>query len=173
MTVAEYVIKFIADKGVRHIFTVSGGGVMHLDAAMAREPRITPICSSHEQASAMAAEAYGKVTGMGVVVVTTGPGATNVITGVVGGWLDSTPMLIISGQVKEKDNKFGTRLRQKGPQEVDVLNMAKGVAKYAATLLEPSTTNLAMKWAWETATEGRKGPVWIEIPIDVQGMEIA
>ncbi len=113
MKLSDYVLKFVADRGVKHVFLVTGGGAMHLDASLATETRITPICNSHEQASAMCAESYAKaVNGLGVALVTTGPGGTNTITGVAGAWLDSTPTLFISGQVKRPDRMFDAAHRQ-------------------------------------------------------------
>ena len=97
MKLSDYILKFVADQGVKHVFLVTGGGAMHLNASLAQEKRITPICNSHEQASAMCAESYAKaVNGLGVAMVTTGPGATNAVTGVAGAWLDSTPTMFIS-----------------------------------------------------------------------------
>src|SRR5690348_4391617 len=126
MRVADYVMRFIAGEGVKHVFLVVGGGAMHLNDALARCPDLEYICNHHEQASAIAAEAYAKATNnLGVCLVTTGPGGTNAITGLAGAWLDSTPCLFISGQVKRADSMYrpdGTRLgvRQRGIQEVDI-----------------------------------------------------
>src|SRR5947209_4933806 len=127
--VSDYVFRFVADHGVRHVFLVTGGGAMHLNDSLARCPEIEPVCNSHEQASAIAAENYGKATNnLGVALVTTGPGGTNAVTGVAGAWLDSTPCLFISGQVKRPDRMFepdGTPrgLRQLGVQEVDIISI--------------------------------------------------
>ncbi len=107
---SDYVMQFVADQGVKHVFLVTGGGAMHLNESLARCPQIEPVCNSHEQASAIAAENYGKATNrLGVALVTTGPGGTNAVTGVVGAWLDSTPCLFISGQVKRPDRMFDAR----------------------------------------------------------------
>src|ERR1035441_467371 len=125
MKLSDYVFQFVADQGVKHVFLVTGGGAMHLNASLADEKRITPICNSHEQAAAMCAESYAKaVNGLGVAVVTTGPGSTNAITGVAGAWLDSTPTLFLSGQVKRPDRMFDSvsgaplGVRQLGVQEI-------------------------------------------------------
>src|ERR1700748_2337281 len=108
MKLSDYVLKFVADLGVRHVFLVTGGGAMHLNASLAQEQRLTGVCNSHEQASAMGAEAYAKATnGLGVCMVTTGPGGTNAVTGVAGAWLDSTPTLFISGEGKRAGPMFG------------------------------------------------------------------
>ena len=123
MRLADYVMRFVARQGVKHVFLLTGGGAMHLNDALARCSDLTFVCNHHEQASAIAAENYSKATNnLGVAMVTTGPGGTNAITGVVGAWLDSTPMLVLSGQVKRADRMFrpdGTPLgvRQRGSQE--------------------------------------------------------
>ena len=107
MKLSDYVVRFIAEQGVKHVFLVTGGGAMHLNQSLGAEPAIEPVCNSHEQASAICAEAYAKVTNhLGVCMVTTGPGGTNAVTGVAGAWLDSTPMLFVSGQVKRPDRMF-------------------------------------------------------------------
>src|SRR5689334_6157677 len=143
--VSDYVIRFIADQGVKHVFLVTGGGAMHLNESLSRCPEIEPICNSHEQASAMAAEIYGKATNnLGVALVTTGPGGTNAVTGVAGVWLDSTPSLFVSGQVKRPDRMFDAEghplgMRQLGVQEVDIVSIVKPITKYAVTILDPNT----------------------------------
>ena len=176
---SDYVVRFVAEQGVKHVFLVTGGGAMHLNESLGRETSIEPICNSHEQASAMGAEAYAKVTnGLGVCMVTTGPGGTNAITGVAGAWLDSTPTLFISGQVKRPDRMFapdGTPLgmRQLGVQEVDIVSIVKPITKYAVTVLDPADIRYHMEKAVYLATTGRPGPVWIDIPLDVQASPIA
>src|SRR5581483_10865164 len=140
---SDYVMKFVADQGVKHVFLVTGGGAMHLNESLARCSQIEPVCNSHEQASAIAAENYGKATNrLGVALVTTGPGGTNAVTGVVGAWLDSTPCLFISGQVKRPDRMFDAEgrplgMRQLGVQEVDIVSIVRPVTKYAVTVLDP------------------------------------
>src|SRR5580698_107652 len=124
---SDYVIRFIADQGVKQVFLVTGGGAMHLNESLSRCAEIEFICNLHEQASSIAAEAYSKATNhLGVAMVTTGPGGTNAITGLAGAWLDSTPCLFISGQVKRADRMFGEDgkpigVRQVGVQEVDIV----------------------------------------------------
>src|SRR5437588_9864236 len=141
---SDYVMRFVASQGVKHVFLVTGGGAMHLNASLAQCKDIEPICNSHEQASAMAAENYAKATNhLGVAMVTTGPGGTNAITGLAGGWLDSTPMLFLSGQVKRPDRMFDSAgrnlgVRQLGVQEVDIVSIVAPITKYAVTVLEPS-----------------------------------
>src|ERR1700680_4902285 len=125
--VSDYVVQFIADQGVKHIFLVTGGGAMHLNESLSRCERIEFVCNSHEQASAICAENYGKATNnLGVALVTTGPGGTNAVTGVAGAWLDSTPCLFVSGQVKRPDLKGNSGVRQMGVQEVDIVTAVKG-----------------------------------------------
>ena len=145
MRLADYVVRFIAAEGVKHVFLLTGGGAMHLNDALARCDDLTYICNQHEQASAIAAENYSKATGnLGVAMVTTGPGGTNAITGVAGAWLDSTPMLFVSGQVKRPDRMYaadGTPLgvRQRGIQEVDIVSLVRPITKYAVTITDPQT----------------------------------
>src|SRR6201996_8999369 len=145
MKLSDYILQFVADLGVKHVFLVTGGGAMHLNASLAQEKRITAICNSHEQASAMGAESYAKaVNGLGVALVTTGPGGTNAITGVAGAWLDSTPTMFLSGQVKRPDRMFDAvtgkplGMRQLGGQEGDMCSIVAPITKYAVTILEPN-----------------------------------
>jgi acetolactate synthase I/II/III large subunit len=175
---SDFVIQFIADQGVKHIFLVTGGGAMHLNESLSRCTRIEPVCNSHEQASAIAAENYGKATNrLGVALVTTGPGGTNAVTGVAGAWLDSTPTLFVSGQVKRPDRMFDANgqplgMRQLGVQEVDIVSIVKPLTKYAVTVLDPQRIRYHMEKAVHLATTGRPGPVWIDIPLDVQASPI-
>jgi acetolactate synthase-1/2/3 large subunit len=176
---SDYVVRFIADQGVRHVFLVPGGGAMHLNDSLSRCAGIEFICNSHEQASAICAEAYGKATNrLGVAMVTTGPGVTNAMTGLAGAWLDSTPCLFISGQVKRPDRMIrpdGTPLgvRQLGAQEIDTISIVKPLTKYAATVLDPQTIRYHLEKAVFLARSGRPGPVWIDIPLDVQAAPVS
>jgi len=179
MKLSDYVLKFVADLGVKHIFLVTGGGAMHLNQSLAGETRITAVCNSHEQASAICAEGYAKAShGLGVCMVTTGPGGTNAVTGVAGAWLDSTPMLFLSGQVKRPDRMFDAAtgrplgLRQLGVQEVDICSIVGPITKYARTILDPADIRREMEKAVYLAMNGRPGPVWIDIPLDVQAISI-
>ncbi len=175
---SDYVIRFIAAQGVKHVFLVPGGGSMHLNESLARCGEIEFVCNLHEQASAIAAEAYSKATNhLGVALVTTGPGSTNAITGVAGAWLDSTPCLFISGQVKRADRMFtadGTPLgvRQVGVQEVDIISMVRSITKYAVTVVDPLSVRYHLEKALHLAQNGRPGPVWLDIPLDVQAFPI-
>jgi len=177
MRVADWIMKRLADEGLRHMFLLPGGSAMYLNDALACEPRITPVPCHHEQACGIAAEAYGRTghpdnPGFGVALVTTGPGATNVITPVAGAWIDSIPMLVLSGQVKRADRLAGRPLRQGGVQEVDVIPMVKGITKYATTLDDPQQVRIQVETALQKMRSGRPGPVWIEVPLDVQGAQI-
>jgi len=178
MKLSDYVVRFVADLGVKHVFLVTGGGAMHLNASLAQCHGLEAVCNHHEQASAMAAENYAKATNnIGVAMVTTGPGGTNALTGVAGAWLDSTPMLVLSGQVKRPDRMFaddGTPLgmRQLGVQEVDIVSIVKPVTKYAVTILDPTSIRYHLEKAVWLARNGRPGPVWIDIPLDVQAAPI-
>jgi len=178
MKLSDYVVQFVAEQGVRHVFLVTGGGAMHLNHSLAMETRIVPVCNSHEQASAICAEGYAKATNhLGVCMVTTGPGGTNAVTGVAGAWLDSTPTLFISGQVKRPDRMFDKDghplgMRQLGVQEVDIVSIVKPITKYAVTVLDPSEIRYHLEKAVYLAFHGRPGPVWIDIPLDVQASPV-
>ena len=173
MKLSDYVMTFIAKAGVRHIFMLSGGGAMHLVDSVGKIKELTYICNLHEQACAIAADAYSQYTNnLGVALVTTGPGGTNTITGVAGAWLDSTPMLIISGQVKRPDMVGDRGVRQMGFQEIDIINIVRPITKYAVTVMEPSSIRYHLEKAVYLAKYGRPGPVWIDIPLDVQAAMI-
>jgi acetolactate synthase-1/2/3 large subunit len=170
---SDYVFRFLAARGVRHVFEVTGGGAMHLNDSLGACADIEYICTLHEQAAAMAAESYAKVTnGLGVCLVTAGPGGTNALTGVAGAWLDSTPMLVLSGQAKRADLKGHSGVRQMGVQEVDIVAMATPVTKYAVTVMEPADIRFHLERAVHQACTGRPGPVWLDLPVDVQGAMI-
>ena len=176
MRVADYIWKSLADKGVRHVFLVTGGGAMHLNDALGRETRIKYVCNLHEQACAMAAEGYARMSGMpGVVSVTTGPGGTNALTGVMGAWLDSVPMIVISGQIKRATMITACphlKLRQLGDQEYNIVDAARPMTKMAKTVMSVEEVPEVMAGAWELCQRGRPGPVWIDVPLDIQAAEI-
>lgn len=173
MRLADYVMQRVAEAGVGHVFMVPGGGSMHLVDALGRRPDVEFVCTLHEQAAAIAAEAYARVTNnIGVVLVTTGPGGTNALTGVAGAWLESTPCLIISGQVKRADLKGSLGVRQLGPQELDIVSLATPITKYAVTVMDPLSIAYEMDKALHLARTGRPGPVWLDIPLDVQGAQV-
>lgn len=174
---ADYVTRHLADVGVRHIFLVTGGGAMHLNDAIAREPRIRYVCNHHEQASAMAAEGYARTSDtIGVVNVTAGPGGINALNGVFGAFTDSVPMLVISGQAKRETCMASydvPGLRQLGDQEVDIVSMVKPITKYARLVMDPNTIRFELGKALHLASSGRPGPCWLDIPVDVQSALIS
>jgi acetolactate synthase-1/2/3 large subunit len=176
MKLSDYIVGQLADWGVRHIFLVTGGGAMHLNDSIGKEPRIQYVCNHHEQASAMAAEAYARISGQpGVVNVTTGPGGINALNGVFGAWTDSIPMLVISGQVKRETCMRAqgiTGLRQLGDQEADIIAMAGNITKYAVMIDDPLSIRYHLERAWHLAQSGRPGPCWLDIPVDVQAAPI-
>jgi acetolactate synthase-1/2/3 large subunit len=173
MKLSDYVVRFIEAQGVKHVFTVPGGGAMHLNDSLGQSNSIMWVSNLHEQASAMAAETYAKATGgLGVAVFTTGPGGTNAITGVAGAWLDSTPCLFLSGQVKRPDLKGKSGVRQMGVQEVDIISAVKAMTKYAMLIIDPEAIRYHLEKAVYLARAGRPGPVWIDIPLDVQAATI-
>jgi acetolactate synthase I/II/III large subunit len=170
---SDYVIEFVAKAGGRHIFMLTGGGCMHLTDSVGRNPDLEYICCLHEQACAFAAEAYAEYTAnLGVALVTSGPGGTNAVTGVAAAWLESASCLFLSGQAKRADLIGSTGVRSMGQQEVDIVSVVKPITKYAKTVLDPSTIRYELEKAVYLATHGRRGPVWIDIPLDVQASSI-
>ena len=174
--VAEYLADRVADAGVHRVFTLTGGGAMFLNDAFGFHPRITPVYQHHEQAAAMAAEGYARLTNLpGVCIVTTGPGGINALNGVFGAWTDSIPMVVLSGQVKRETCLAATPvdgLRQLGDQEAEIVRMVAPITKYAAVVTDPARIAWEFDKAWHLAIEGRPGPVWLDIPIDVQSSQV-
>lgn len=169
--ISNYIADFIVRNGIKHIFTVTGGGAMHLNDAFGHHPDLTCIYNHNEQASSIAAEGYTRLTGkLAVTCVTSGPGGTNAITGVLGGWLDSIPMLIISGQVKTETTTSITDipLRQLGDQEYNIVASVSSMTKYAQMVTNPSEIRYHLEKALYLAMNGRGGPVWLDIPLDIQ-----
>ena len=176
---ADYIVDFLTERGITDCFTVVGGGAMHLNDAFGHHPKLKCTYNHHEQASAIAAEAYARLTNrMALVSVTTGPGGTNALTGVLGGWLDSIPMFIVSGQVRydttaRYNAQFtGEPLRAVGDQEFDITKAAGAMCKYAAMVEDPRDIRYHLERAWYMATAGRPGPVWIDVPVNFQGCTI-
>ena len=177
---ADYVADFLADHGVTDVFTVVGGGAMHLNDAIGHNKRLNVIYNHHEQACAMAAEAYARIDNkIAGLCVTTGPGGLNALTGVAGGWLDSIPMFVVSGQVRydttvSYTEKFteGFPLRSVGDQEYEIIKSVKAMTKYAVMIEDAKTIRYDLEKAWHLATTGRPGPVWIDIPLNFQAMMI-
>lgn len=169
--VSEYISNFLVNKGVEHMFTITGGGAMHLNDSFGHNEKLIKVYNHHEQACAIAAEGYARLTGkVAAVCVTSGPGGTNAITGVLGGWQDSIPMFIISGQVKRETTTWSTEvpLRQLGDQEFQIVDSVKNMTKYAHMVTEPNEIRYHLEKAWFLCMNGRKGPVWLDIPLDVQ-----
>jgi acetolactate synthase-1/2/3 large subunit len=176
MRVADYIADFLADAGIADVFTVTGGGAMHLNDAFGNHPRLRCTYFHHEQAAAIAAEGYFKASGrIPLVCVTTGPGGTNALTGVLGAWLDSVPMLVISGQVKFECTLAsvpGSGLRQLGDQEFNIVDAVRPMTKRASMLTEPDTVRRELEEDLFLARAGRPGPVWLDIPLNVQAAQI-
>ena len=176
MRVADYAAKFIYDYGVKDVFMLSGGGIMHLTDGLVCNKNLKIVCLHHEQAVSMAIEAYSRATEhFGAGYFTTGPGATNALTGLAGAWLDSVPCLFISGQVKRKETVYKARipgLRQFGVQEINILPIVESITKYSAFVDKPEDIKYHLEKAVYFAKEGRPGPVWLDIPMDVQGAVI-
>lgn len=173
MNVADFIFEHLADRGVRDIFTVTGGGIMHLVDALGRNPDIAYWCNYHEQACAIAAESYARLSGgIGVCLVTSGPGATNALSGLPSAWMDSTPVLVLAGQVRRDLIADYSKWRQLGPQEVNATAMASAVTKRVFSLSNSTGVAELLDEALETALSGRPGPVWVEVPLDIQGAEL-
>ena len=174
MRVADYLIQRLADLGISDVFLLPGGGAMYLNDAVACESRINPVPCHHEQACGIAAEAYGRThpAGFGVAVVTTGPGATNIVTPVAGAWIESLPLLVLSGQVKRTDAINGRPIRQGGVQEVDILSVVRPITKFAVSISAPEEARRCLEEALWHMKAGRPGPVWIDVPLDVQAAPI-
>lgn len=173
---ARYVADFLVKNGVSDCFMVTGGGAMHLDDALGHQEGLRCIFNHHEQACSIAAEGYTRMTGkLAAVCVTSGPGGTNAITGVMGGWLDSIPMFILSGQVKRETTIWSCPdlgLRQLGDQEFDIIGSVSNMTKYAVMVTNPDEIAYHLEKALFLALNGRGGPVWLDIPLDVQGATI-
>lgn len=174
--VADYIADWLTKKKIKHVFTVTGGGAMHLNNAFGTHPGIKCIYNHHEQASAMAAEGYYRTSGrLPAVCVTSGPGGTNAITGVMGAWLDSIPMFVISGQVRFEctiKSSPDLRLRQFGDQEFNITDTVKTLTKYSVMVTEANDIKYHLEKALFLALNGRPGPVWLDIPLDIQAATI-
>ena len=173
---ADYVADFLVAHGVTDCFSVVGGGAMHLNDALGHHEKLKVTYNHHEQACAIAAEAYARLENkIAAVCVTTGPGGTNALTGVVGGWLDSIPMLVISGQVRYDTtaryalSAAGAAVRAMGDQEYDIVKSVTPMTKYATMIEDPNDIRYALEKAWHLATTGRPGPCWVDIPVNYQG----
>jgi acetolactate synthase I/II/III large subunit len=173
MKLSDYVFQFLSKKEVTNIFMVSGGGIMHLSDSLRKTKEINYHCNYHEQACVIAAESYSRMSNrLGVCLVTTGPGSTNALSAVAGAWVDSIPLLVISGQVRTQVLADYSKLRSMAPQEINIDAMAKPVTKYFVTVKDPYSIQEHLEKALIAATTGRPGPVWINIPLDVQAYEL-
>lgn len=174
--VAKYISEFLVRNKITDCFMVTGGGAMHLDDALGHQDGLNCIFNHHEQACSIAAEGYTRMTGkLAAVCVTSGPGGTNAITGVMGGWLDSIPMFVLSGQVKRETTIWSCKdlgLRQLGDQEFDIIDSVNNMTKYAVMVTNPQEIAYHLEKALHLALDGRGGPVWLDIPLDVQGAMI-
>ena len=171
--VSDLVFDYIASLGVKHVFYLPGGGAMHLDDSLGHHEGLTPVCMLHEQPCAIAAEAYARISeGFGVCVVTSGPGATNAITGLAGAWLDATPVIFLSGQAKRSDLVNGQGIRQFGIQEIGIVDIVKSITKYAVQVRDAEDILYELEKATALAKEGKPGPVWLDIPLDIQASKV-
>lgn len=173
MKLSDYVVDFLANERIRYVFGLTGGAVVHLFDSAARNPRIQPIFNHHEQAAALAAEAYARISnGMGAAFVTVGPGGTNAVTGVAAAWLDSIPCLYISGQSRLAHTTRGKAIRQLGIQQLDIVPLVAPITKYAVMVDDPKMIKYYLQKAVYIAQAGRPGPVWIDLPLDLQWASI-
>lgn len=174
MKISDFIAQYLVEQGITYNFTVPGGGAMHLNVSLGHQAGMTSIYMQHEQSAAIAAEAYYRMNNrLPLVCCTTGPGGTNTLTGVLGAWLDSIPMLIISGQVKYQTTvrSTGMPMRVLGDQEFDITPVAAPMTKYAEMITQPDMVKYHIQKAIYMATHGRPGPVWLDIPLDIQWAE--
>ena len=175
MTVSEYIFDFLHEKGCNTVYMVSGSSAMWLTDALCRNKDMKAVCCHHEQAAAMAADGYGRVNeAPGACLVTIGPGATNAITGVAQAYLDSSPMFVISGQANSRllNYEIKTGIRQHGTQSLNLEPIVSSITKYFAAVMKPEDIRFHMEKAYNEAMSGRKGPVWIDVPVDIQNRQI-
>ncbi len=175
MNVSEYIFDFFSKRGVDSAFMVTGGQAMYLDDAVGRNKNYSIICHHHEQACTMSAEAYGRIKNKpAIALVTAGPGSVNAMNGVVGAYTDSSPMIVISGQANLSFVQYEekTNIRQYGIQGINIRSMVEGLVKYFKTIDDLTKVDYYLNEAWEAAMTGRKGPVWIDVPLDIQRAEV-
>jgi acetolactate synthase-1/2/3 large subunit len=172
LKLSDYIWSFIKSKGIDAVFYLPGGGCMHLVDSLGTSG-INPVALLHEQAVAVACESYANTTGIpGAALVTTGPGGTNSVTGVLAAYLDSSPCFMISGQVKTADLKSRYGVRSLGSQEADIVSIVASITKYAVMVTDKNSIRYHLEYAWHMMTSGRKGPVWLDIPLDIQAADI-
>jgi len=173
MLLSDYVIDFLSKKDICDVFLVSGGGIMYLLDSVGRSRDVRYYCSYHEQAAVVEAEGYARIrNGVGACLVTTGPGEANAVSALPAAWVDSIPLIVIAGQVKRELIPDYQKIRQVGPQQANVIGMARAITKYASVVMDPARIRYELEYAYAQATTGRPGPVFLEIPVDVQGMQI-
>ncbi len=171
--ISDYIIDFISGLGVDKVFCVTGGGAMHMNNSLGASESVDGVFMIHEQGASIAAEAYARIhEGYGCCLVTSGPGATNALTGLVGAYIDSIPVIFISGQAKRADLVGDQKIRQFGIQEVNVISMVSSYTKYAVQIKEPEDIKFEFEKAAAIAMEGRPGPVWIDVPLDIQASQV-
>lgn len=173
--VSDFIANYLVEEGIEHVFMLTGGGAMHLNDSLGKHKQLEVVFNHHEQASAMAAESYARLTNkLAVVNVTSGPGGINALNGVFGAWTDSIPMLVLSGQVRYDTTiqSVGLPLRQMGDQEYDIVSTVKPMTKYAVMITDPNDIQYELQKALYIATKGRPGPVWLDIPLNIQGAMI-
>ncbi len=172
MKISDYIMQFIHGLGVEHVFYVSGGGAMHMNDSLGRS-EMKPVAMLFEQGAAIAAEGYARVRdGYGCCLVTSGPGATNAVTGCVGAFIDSIPVIFLSGQAKRADLRGASGVRQFGIQEADIVSVVRNYTKYAVQIAEPEDIRYELEKAAALAVNGRPGPVWLDVPLDIQASEV-
>ena len=174
MIVAEYIVDYLEQYGVKHCFSIIGGGSLWLNEAFGKSEKIKTVYMHHEQACAMAAEGYSRANNyeLSVVCVTTGPGSLNTLSGVLGQWTDSCPGLFVSGQVDSRTINHNPNLRQLGDQECSIVEIVKPITKYAVEIYDSQEIKIELSKAINIAMEHRRGPVWISVPWDIQKGEV-
>ena len=173
MKVSDYIIDFVASLGVNNVFCVTGGGAMHMNNSLGSSEKVKGVFMLHEQGASIAAESYARIhEGYGACLVTSGPGGTNAITGLVGSYIDSIPVIYISGQAKRADLIGDQGIRQFGIQEVDIISLVSSYSKYAVQIKEPEQIRYELEKAAAIAMNGRPGPVWIDVPLDIQASDV-
>jgi acetolactate synthase-1/2/3 large subunit len=173
MKLTDYVVDFFVNHGITHVFGLTGGAVVHIFDSVDKHPCMEPVFCHHEQAAALASVAYARIKcGLGLAVVTTGPGGSNAITGVVSAWQDSIPCVFLSGQSRKRQTSYGKPLRQVGSQELNIVSVVKSITKYAAMIEEVDQIRYHLEKAVFLATHGRPGPVWLDIPLDFQWAQV-
>jgi acetolactate synthase-1/2/3 large subunit len=173
MKLSDYVIDFLSAQGIKNVFGLTGGAVVHLFDSASKHKQIQPIFCHHEQAAALAGVSYARATNhLGAVILTTGPGGTNAITGLLAAWLDSIPCIFISGQSRKEHTTHGKPIRQLGAQEFDIVSFVKNITKYAVMIDDPLSIRYHLEKALFIAQSGRPGPVWLDIPVNLQWLDI-